>query len=78
MLNKHLIVKTQPKPNSQNLVFWENYRITVLGDRLFRIEQNDNLQFLDQATQVIWFRNTPKQKFTILKGKTNITIKVRF
>ena len=74
MLNKHLIVKTQPKPNSQNLVFWENYRITVLGDRLFRIEQNDNLQFLDQATQVIWFRNAPKQKFTILKGKTNLTI----
>lgn len=64
MLDKHLIVKTEPIANPKNVVFWNDYRITVLKDRLFRIEQNKEKQFRDEATQSVWFRNTEKVDFT--------------
>ena len=65
MLNAHLKVKTAPKACAENIVFWENYRVTVLGARLFRIEQSENGRFRDCATQAVWFRDMPKQKFCV-------------
>lgn len=64
MLKKSLMVQTKPTADKNNIVFWENYRVTVLGARLFRIEQNDKKQFLDKATQTVWFRNAKLQQFT--------------
>ena len=64
MLKKSLMVQTKPTADKNNIVFWENYRVTVLGARLFRIEQNDKKQFLDKATQAVWFRNAKLQQFT--------------
>lgn len=74
MLDKHFIAKTAPKSNAENVVFWENYRLTVLDDRLFRIEQNDSLKFRDSATQSVWFRNAPKQDFSVKICKTSLII----
>lgn len=56
MLNEHLIAKTAAKANDCNIVFWKNYRITLLNDRLVRIEQSNNAKFRDDATQIVWFR----------------------
>lgn len=65
MLDKHLIVKTSPIANPENVVYWQDYRVTVLGDRLFRIEQSPQKKFRDRATQTVWFRNAEKQTFTL-------------
>ena len=65
MLNTRLMVNTAPKACAENILFWGNYRVTVLGARLFRLEQSENGQFCDFATQAIWFRNMPKQKFRV-------------
>lgn len=35
MLDKHLIAKTRPIANQKNILLWKDYRVTVLGDRLF-------------------------------------------
>ena len=40
MLNEHLICKTHPEANEKNVVLWQDYRVTVLGERLFRIEKS--------------------------------------
>lgn len=64
-LSEHLIAKTQPLANTQNMVFWKDYRVSVLQDRLFRIEKNPKKKFRDDATQTVWFRNMPKQNFTV-------------
>jgi len=75
MLNQHLIAKTCPKANSENVVFWKNYRVTVLADRLFRIEYNPEKKFRDEATQSVWFRNMPKQDFSVLEEGNCLFIK---
>lgn len=64
MLNKHLCPKTAPRANKNNIIYWRNYRISVLQSRLIRLEQSKNNIFLDEPTQSIWFRNMPKQKYT--------------
>lgn len=60
MLDSHLITKVRPKANKENIIFWKNYRITVLQDCLFRLEYSKEKVFRDEATQVVWFRDMPK------------------
>ena len=67
MLDAHLIAKVRPLANSENVILWKNYRITVLQPALFRIEQSENKIFRDEATQTVWFRDMPKQDFTAYK-----------
>lgn len=74
MLKEYLIAKTDPKAKEENILRWENYRITVLGERLFRMEYSENQKFRDEATQAIWYRNMPKQQFTISAGAETVII----
>ena len=63
MLNNHLIANTKAKANPKNVVLWNDYRITVLFDRLFRIERNEKKIFRDEATQSVWYRDMPPVEF---------------
>ena len=65
MLKKHLLVKTSPKSKKENVVIFKDYRITVLFDRLFRIEKNQTGDFCDTATQSIWYRNMNATKHSV-------------
>ncbi len=56
-LSDHLVVRTRPAADPKNLVFWRNYRVTVLGTRLFRLEHSPAKKFRDGATQTVWFRD---------------------
>lgn len=64
MLDARLIAKTAPFAHSENILFWDCYRVTVLGGRLFRLERSKKGVFRDSATQAVWFRNMPKQEFS--------------
>ena len=68
MLNQHLIASISPLADPVNIVFWKDYRVTVLQDRLFRIEKSSNEKFRDKATQTVWFRNIAAAGFY---GKRN-------
>ncbi len=71
MLKKSLIAATNPVANDKNIVFWKDYRVTVLQDRLFRLEKGKT--FRDCATQTVWFRNMESQSFTFTdKGDTAV------
>ena len=74
MLPKHLIAKTDPIANPDNIVFWKDYRITILKERLFRVEKDDKKLFNDYATQSVWFRRTPKISFQVQNGTDFIEI----
>ena len=54
MLHPELTVATRPLAAPENQVFYNNLRVTVLEDRLFRLE---TVPFTDEATQTIWFRD---------------------
>ena len=63
MLDKHLIAKTRPIANSENIVFFKDLRVTVLADRLFRVEKDEGKIFCDEATEAVWFRDMPPVAF---------------
>ena len=74
MLDKHLLVKIRPQANKKNIICWGNYRVTVLQDRLFRLEYNENKKFRDDATQSVWYRDMPEQPFNVTERKGKLII----
>lgn len=74
MLEKHLRAQTRPVANEKNVVFWKDYRVTVLFDRLFRIERSAEGKFTDEATQAVWFRDMPENKFTASATEDSLTV----
>lgn len=75
MLDKHLLVKTYPVANPENVVSFKDMRISVLADRLFRIEKNKKGEFNDEATQSVWYRNMPAQEFSVKETASYVEIK---
>ncbi len=63
-LDTHLIASTRPMANSKNIVLWGDFRITVLADRLFRLEEDREHVFCDEATEAVWFRDMAPVDFT--------------
>jgi hypothetical protein len=75
MLDKHLIATCFPIADEANIVFFKDFRVTVLSDRLFRIEKDKTHSFTDEATQSVWFRNMPKQNFVVKADENTLRIK---
>ncbi len=63
MLDRHLRAHTSPIALAKNCIYFSDFRITVLCDRLFRIEQSSDKSFLDLATLCIWHRAAAPQQF---------------
>lgn len=60
-LMPHLRISSRPAANSENIIVYENCRVTVLTERLFRVERGS---FTDEATQAIWYRDFPKVDYS--------------
>lgn len=75
MLDPHLIAKTRPLADPANIVTWGEYRITVLADRLFRVEKDVDKIFCDEATEAVWFRDMPPVNFTKEENENEVHIK---
>ena len=75
MLEKHLIAHTEPVANPENIIFYKDYRITVLGERLFRLEKSKDCKFRDKATQTVWFRNAAKQNYETYEQDGRLHVK---
>ncbi len=73
-LDKHLLAETHPTARAENVVLWGNYRITVLQDRLFRLERNGKRKFRDDATQTVWFRNFHRVPFTVCERDGELSV----
>lgn len=78
MLDQHLIASISPLADPVNIVLWKDYRVTVLQDRLFRIEKSSNEKFRDKATQTVWFRNMPPQDFTVKETEKSLEIQTPY
>ncbi len=74
MLPKHLVPKTEPMANPENVYILGDIRVTVLLDRLFRIEKNTAGDFLDDATQCIWYRNTKTVEVKVKKTDSYVEL----
>ena len=63
MATKRFLWPTAGKALDANIVRGDNYRITVLTDRLFRLEQDADGEFEDRATQVVFYRDFPAVEY---------------
>ena len=74
MLKKRFMVQFRGKANKENILFWKDYRVTVLSSRLFRLEKSAMRAFRDEPTQAVWYRDMPAQKFTVTQKGENLMI----
>ena len=74
-LNKHLLIKTNPLALNENMVFFNDYRISVLTNQLFRIEKSNKRKFVDMASIAIINRNIEKVSFDVAINDNFIEIK---
>lgn len=74
MLDQHLIAKTRPVANEESVVFWKNYRVTVLADRLFRLERSEKQAFRDAATLSVFYRDAAPVAFSVSKTEKECLI----
>lgn len=76
MLDKHFIVKTEPVALPENMVLGKGVRITVLGDSLYRIEQEPAGHFCDQATQTVWYRRSRQIPFSVSADQAGAELEI--
>ncbi|MGI6714173.1 MAG: TIM-barrel domain-containing protein [Bacilli bacterium] len=74
MLDDHLQIKLDPTVNPQSIVFFKDYRITILDDCLFRVEKNKEKIYRDALTQSVWYRHFPSPQYRVLKKNNRIEI----
>ena len=68
---------TNGKALPENIVSGKKYRFTVLTDRLIRMEYDPSGNFEDRATQVVFFRDFPKNSFSVRKENGILEIDTR-
>lgn len=54
------------------------YRITILTERLVRLEYNENGIFEDYPTELIWYRNFNKPNFTVEENNKILKITTKY
>lgn len=74
-LHSYLIAKTRPVANEKNIIRHGAWRVSVLADRLFRVEKDKTGTFNDAATQTVWFRDAAPQEFTVKESASGLTVK---
>lgn len=69
---------SKAKANKECVFQGEKYRITVLTERLVRLEYNENGMFEDFPTELVWYRNFPKPDFTVKESNKIINISTKY
>ena len=64
---------------NKDCVFKGNkYCITVLTERLVRLEYNENGIFENYPTELAWYRNFPKPEFTVEETNKVLNISTKY
>ena len=63
-LNQQLLAKTNGKAFTDNIIISKNVRVTVLTERMLRVEFSPDGVFTDLPSQAVWYRDFGKIKFT--------------
>lgn len=66
------------KPNKECVFQGNKYRITVLTERLVRLEYDENGFFEDRPTELVWYRNLPKPEFKVNEDNRFLEITTKY
>lgn len=70
--------KTNGRALSCNTVTGKNYRITMLTDRLIRLEYDENGRFEDRATQRVFYRDFPETAYSCREDGGFLIVETKF
>lgn len=70
-------IKTLAKSDAASIVKGKKYRITVLTDRLIRMEYNAEGEFVDLPSQTVWFRKFPIIWYEMVEDTDTIRIRTK-
>ena len=74
-LDPHLVAVTNGAANPKQVSIHQNVRITVIAPELIRVEFNDRGDFVDKATQSIWFRDCGEWEYTVDHVGKNLIVR---
>jgi alpha-glucosidase (family GH31 glycosyl hydrolase) len=74
-LEKHLIADTKGKADEAQIIAGDGFRITVITERLIRVETSLCGGFADLASQAVFFRNTGFSDFTTTEYDNTLIIR---
>lgn len=66
------------KANPNSIILGEKFRITVLTERVIRLEYSENGIFEDRPTELVWYRNFQKPNFDFKENNNVITVNTRY
>lgn len=75
-MNFYKIDFTKAIANPNNVIIVGDFRITVLGSSLLRIEQKSGIEFLDAPTKSIWYRDFKEVNYSYKIDKHIVNIKI--
>ena len=64
--------------NSGSVLQGNKYRITVLTERLVRLEYSESGVFEDSPTELVWYRNFPKPEYNVINNQSNLVIETQY
>ena len=67
-------IDKRPLALAENVVSKDNYRITVLTERLVRLEYSPDGVFEDRATQAVLNRDFPPSPFKVISSEDGIEL----
>jgi len=73
-LGEQFKLKINPNTNPKNIIKGENFRISILTERLIRFEYSDIGEFEDLPTEFAWNRNFEETKFDIKEDSRYLEI----
>lgn len=76
-METHFVCDTRPKANPANVIQGNAYRITFITDRLVRFEYNEAGCFVDEASQMVWYRDLDEVAFEMKKNKGILEIETK-
>ena len=71
-------IRTTPQAPAASTIVAGNARITVLTQRLLRIEWSPSATFEDRATQVVWNRDLPTPQFTLVRRGDTVHLRTPY
>ena len=71
-------IETQPVAAATAIIQGSTYRISVLTERLLRLEYNETGHFEDRASQVVWNRAFPKVEFEVNETEEELELETSF
>ena len=69
---------TKAKSESNTVIQGENYRFSVISERIIRLEYSSSGQFLDKPTQIIKKRNIGNPKFSVRQDSNFLEITTKY